>query len=180
MFPHILGAAPTDRGGALYVPPSSGFARIDNPALYDVLYVAHDPAAAVAEAFGGRDIWRPATFVHTIGGHTNPYALATYELPDDTSIFDVNDIEALRSLEVTRPTDIITRDRPTTQAWAQKIFNAGRYAGVQWWSYYNPDWPVVGLWDRAALALGAAPELLTISSTAVLDAAKVIVRQIAP
>jgi hypothetical protein len=180
VFPQIPGAVPTDRGGALYVPPSSGFARIDNPALYDVLYVAHDPAAAIAEAFGGRDIWRPATFIHTIGGHANPYALATYELPDGTPIFNVNDIEALRSLGVTRPTDIVTRDRATTQAWAQTIFNAGGYVGVQWWSFYNPEWPVVGLWDRAGLALAATPEILTTSSTPVLDAAKMIVRQIAP
>ena len=156
VFPQIPGATPIDRGGA------------------------RDPAAAVAEAFGERDIWRPVTFLHTIGGGTNPYALATYELPDGTPIFDVNDVDALKSLGVTRPTDVITRDRPTTQAWAQTIFSAGAYAGVQWWSFYNPDWPVVGLWDRRRLTLAMTPETLTTSSTMVLDAAKTIVRQIAP
>jgi len=92
----------------------------------------------------------------------------------------VNDVDALRSLGVKRPTDIVTRDRATTQAWAETIFNGGGFAGVRWWSYDNPHWRVAGLWDRGTRTSAAAPEILTTSSTAVLDAAKAIVRQIVP
>lgn len=177
VFPFDRSAAPTDLGGALYVPPPSGFARVDNPDLYDVLYVAEHPTAAVAEAFGRYDVWRAATFIH---GSGLPYAIATYDLADGAPVFDLNDVEALKSIGVVRPTDVVTRDRTVTQAWARAIFIGGRYAGARWWSYYNPDWPVVGLWDRTGLRLATEPEILATTSAIVRDAAATIVRQIAP
>jgi hypothetical protein len=175
VFPYDHRAAPIDPGGALYVPSASGLSRIDNPDLYDVLYVTRDPAAAVAEAFGRYDLWQAATFVHSAG---LPFALATYDLADDVRILDLNDVDALKSIGVTRPTDVVTQDRSKTQAWARAIFVAGGYAGVQWWSFYNPDWPIIGLWDRTRLDIRAMPVILTPASVAVLDAAAAIVRQV--
>jgi hypothetical protein len=175
VFPFDQSAASDHPGGALFVPPSSGLSRIDNPDLYDVLYVAHDAPAAVAESFARYDVWRPATFVD---GSGLPYALATYELPDDVPIFDLNDVDALKSIGVMRPTDVVTRDRAITQAWARTIFLGGAYAGARWWSYYNPDWPVAGLWDRTRIQLAKAPEVLSSTSAVVRDAATTIVRQI--
>jgi hypothetical protein len=175
VFPFDEGAAPNDRGGALFVPPSSGFGRIDNPDLYDVLYVAKFPEAAVAEVFGRLGVWRAATFQH---GSGLPYAIASYEVAASSDIFNLNDIDALRSIGVTRPTDIVTRDRATTQAWATAIFGLKRYAGAQWWSYYDPDWPVLGLWERRDLTVTDAPRILTAASPVVQSAAAAIVRQI--
>lgn len=175
VFPFDAGAAPTDRGGALFVPPPSGFARIDNPGLYDVLYTSANATAAVAESFGRLAVWRAETFMH---GSGLPYALATYEVPDDLPVFDVNDVDALKSIGVTRPTDVITRDRALTQAWARTIYGLGRYAGIVWWSYYKPEWPVFGLWDRTALRLFATPDVIGPTSVVVAEAAAAIVRQI--
>lgn len=176
VFPFDSGAAPTDRGGALFVPAPSGFGRIDNPDLYDVLYLSADPQAAVAEAFGRLAVWRSETFVH---GSCLPYAIARYEVPDDLRVFDLNDVEALKSIGVTRPTDVVTRDRAKTQAWARVVFVGGRHAGVGWWSYYEPDWPVVGLWDRRSVQLAEPPQIITSASVVVQEAAAAIVRQIA-
>jgi hypothetical protein len=33
-----------------------------------------------------------------------------------------------------------------TQRWALDIWRERRWAGVQWWSYWNPDWAVGGVW----------------------------------
>jgi hypothetical protein len=177
VFPFDAGAALSDRGGALFVPSPSGQNRIDNADLYGVLYVSAEPHAAVAETLGRIELWRPATFVHA---SRRPLALATFEAPDDLPLFELNDVDALRSIGVTRPTDVVTRDRAITQAWARTIFERGGFAGVRWWSYYNPDWPVVGLWDHNSLTLARPPEILTVDGAIVLEAAAAIVRQIAP
>jgi hypothetical protein len=80
VFPFDEGAASDSRGGAFFVPTPSGFGRIDNPDLYDVLYVSANPQAAVAESFGRLAVWRPETFVHASG---LPFAIASYDAPDD-------------------------------------------------------------------------------------------------
>jgi hypothetical protein len=100
-------------------------------------------------------------------------------LPTILPVFDLNDIDALKSIGVTRPTDVVTRDRATTQAWARVIFAGDRHAGASWWSYYEPDWPVLGLWDRRLLKLGEPPLIITSTSSVVQDAAAAIVRQVA-
>ncbi len=174
VFPYEGGAAPADRGGALFVPAPSGFGRIDNPDHYDVLYVARAAEAAVAEAFGRLAVWRVQTFVH---GSGLPYAIATYDAPDDVRTFDLNDVDALRSIGVTRPSDVVTRDRIKTQAWAAAVFALRRYAGAEWRSY-NPDWPVLGLWERSGIKLRGTPQILTATSESVQRAAESIVRQI--
>jgi hypothetical protein len=132
--------------------------------------------AAVAESFGRLAVWRPDTFVH---GSGLPYALAAYEVPDDLPVFGLNDVDALKSIGVMRPTDVVTRNRETTQAWARTIFSLGRYHGAAWWSYYDPEWPVLGLWKRRALRLDGSPEIIESTSSVVQEAAAAIVRQIA-
>ena len=175
VFPYDVGAAPTDRGGALFVPAGTGFGRIDNPELYSVLYVASSPSAAIAESFGRFAVWRPSTFVHESGA---PYAVVTYEAPDDLAICDLDDVDTLRSIGVTRPSTIVTRDRAKTQAWARTIFALRKYAGACWWSFYDPNWPVMGLWDSSSLH-PIAIDVITSTDALVRQTAADIVRQIA-
>ncbi len=176
VIPYDESVAPTERGGALFV-PAGGSNRIDNPDLYDVLYVAATPEAAVAESFGRIPLWTPETFIH---GSGRPQQLVTYELPDDTSVFDLNDVAALQGLGILRPTEVVTRHRARTQQWARAIFERGGYAGATWWSYYEPDWTVVGLWDRSDIAVVGAPDILNVNHIAVRNAAATIARQIVP
>lgn len=176
VIPYDESAAPNDRGGALFV-PAGGANRIDNPNLYDVLYVATSPEAAVAESFGRIPLWTPETFVH---GSGRPYRLAAYAVSDDLELFNLDDVDALKTIGVTHPSSVVTRDRAKTQAWAKTIFELGRYAGASWWSYYSPDWTVLGLWDRSAVNVIGTPEILTATRRLVKDTAAAIVRQIAP
>ncbi|TAM61779.1 RES domain-containing protein [bacterium] len=174
VFPHDDTAAPTNRGGALFVPAGSR-GQIDNPDLYRVLYASSHPEGAVAEIFGRLAIWKAGDFVHANG---NPYALATYDLADAALIFDLDDIDAMRSLHIQRPTSVITRDRRATQAWAREIYARHDWIGAGWWSYYDPSFKAFGLWDISLLALAKPPEPITVSSPCVIDAATTIIRQI--
>lgn len=176
VIPYDESVAPTERGGALFVPAGGGN-RIDNPDLYDVLYVAAAPEAAIAESFGRIPIWGPETFIH---GSGCPHQLVTYELPDTTKIFDLNDVVALQSLGIGHPTEVVTRNRARTQAWARAIFERGAYAGASWWSYYEPEWAVTGLWDRNGITVVGTPEILNVEHVAVQNAAATIARQILP
>lgn len=175
VIPYDASAVPTERGGALYVPPG-GTNRIDNPNLYDALYLAAAPEAAIAETFGRIPIWTPETFVH---GSGRAFALAVYEVPDDLALFDLDDVDALKSIGVTKPSTVVTRDRTKTQAWARTIFERGGYAGITWWSYYGPDWSVMGLWDHTDVAVVEVPETLDVTTPTVRETARAIVRQIA-
>lgn len=177
VIPHDPSAAPVERGGTLFVPSGGNRNRIDNPDLYSVLYLAAAPEAAVAESFGRSPIWTLETFVH---GSGRPFALIAYTLSGKAAIFDLDDVDALKTIGITRPSSVVTRDRSKTQAWARTIFETGRYAGASWWSYYSPDWMVIGLWERSALVQAGSIEVLTPGSGAVREAARTIVRQIAP
>jgi hypothetical protein len=175
--PYDASAAPTERGGALFVPAGGGN-RIDNPDLYCVLYLAASPEAAIAETFGRIPLWMPETFVH---GSGRAYALVTYAAPDDIVVFNLDDVDALKSIGITKPSTIVTRDRTKTQAWARTIFfQSERYAGASWWSYYGPDWTVLGLWDRTNVTVAAAPYVIGAASDVVRETAVAIVRQIGP
>jgi hypothetical protein len=175
VFPFDASAAPNDRGGALFVPPGSRNGRIDNPDLYRVFYVASVPQAAIAETFGRFPIWRAETFLN---GRGFPYALATIESPDAFELFDMNDIDALRSIGINRPTDVVTRDREVTQAWARTIFERGGYCGVVWWSFYDPAWQIAGIWSQDLLRLVREPEVLDVGLPVVAESAAMLVRQI--
>jgi hypothetical protein len=174
VIPYDASAAPTEKGGALFVPGSTQN-RIDNPALYSVLYVAKQREAAVAESFGRLPVWTPETFVHANG---NRMTLMTYEIPDDIALFELDNVDALKTIGIIKPSSVVTRVRTRTQAWARAIYELGGYAGATWWSYYYPDWTIIGLWDRTAVRVVGAPEPLDVDSAIVKETAAAIVRQI--
>ena len=160
------------------MPPSTGLGRIDNRDLYTVLYAGVDTAeAAIAEAFGRLAVWRAATFVHHELGL--PYGLATYKATDELKLFDLDSVAALQRLGIERPSDVVTRDRSKTQAWAKRISETRAYAGAVWWSYYKPEWRVAGLWCIRGLHLTGGVHVLTSDSEVVRSAAREISRYIA-
>lgn len=73
---------------------------------------------------------------------------------------------------------IVTRDRAKTQAWARTIFALRKYVGACWWSFYDPNWPVMGLWDSSSLN-PIAVDVITSADAVVRQTAADIVRQIA-
>ncbi|MDQ2865780.1 MAG: RES family NAD+ phosphorylase [Candidatus Eremiobacteraeota bacterium] len=173
VFPWNSNAADHQSGGALFVVDSNKN-RISNVELYRTFYLAAQPEAALAEVLGHLLIWRPKTFVHSVG----PLSLATYELPESLPIFELDDLNAIRSLGIEQPSRIVTRDRTITRGWARTIYERGTYAGARWWSYHNPDWQAYGLWNIDALSLNVPPTPLSTGSPIVISTAKAIAKQI--
>jgi hypothetical protein len=169
VFPHVAGAGRTDRPGhPLYVHPTQGQGRWDNPSLYLVRYLATSPEAAVGEAFGGLHTWTPAMLAFpAIAGAER--RLATYRFDEEANpLLDLDDARALVTRNL-RPTDIVRRNRPRTQSIAAAIHNERTWSGISWWSYQRPQWTVVGLWQPDALKVESVADLP--GHPAILDAA---------
>jgi hypothetical protein len=132
--------------------PGQGHGRLDNPAHYDCWYFTTTPEGAVGEAFGNLMEWEPGMFdIPSMPGGRRD--LATYDIPDDMNILDLDDSGALAKRNL-RPTQVISRNRSTTQDWALEIFREHRdgggpkWAGVKWWSFHRPQWPILGIWVK--------------------------------
>lgn len=157
-------------GGALFIPESSA-GRFDNPDLYRLLYAAAEPECAIAERFGNFSRWRPETFRQSVAGRIVQFALATYDAPI-VDACDLASVAELRRLEVDNIREIVTRDRGVTQHFAARVHNMGRDTGLKWWSFYNPEWTNVALWNRRELTLVRDPEPLSTKHPAVIKAAE--------
>ncbi len=155
MLLHRVGPVDPQAGvGAPYhpgfVPPTSGEHRMDNPGRYDVLYLSTSKAGAVAEAFGTWAEWGNFLTEHP-RGFTR--MLASFELPDQVGVLDLDDGTEIAGRGL-KPSRVVTRDRVTTQGWVLAAFEEGTWAGISWWSFYDPDWTSCGLWcDPAARAI---------------------------
>lgn len=173
VLPYLPSARVGKPGHPLYVPPS-GAGRIDNPGRYGVLYVGDAAAGAVAEAFGWLPEWSAAMLRGRPALAGSVHALARYELADGADVCDLDDAARLVDLQL-RPSQVVTRERTVTQAWALTVFEREDFAGVRWWSYYDPGWGSHGLWDLAELrVIDVVP--LTMTHPAVVEAADVLVR----
>lgn len=185
VFAYDPAAPPGQPGHPGYLHKPQGRGRLDNPDRYDIWYFAALPEAAVGEVFGDLSVWTAEMF-------DVPYlpdgrrALGHFQLADSLDMLDLNDPKTLLDRNL-RPTDIVARNRSATQQWALRIFSetrhdgSRRWAGVRWWSFHRPQWPVMALW---VLPGGADPaeavrvENLDLGHPAVLDAARTLARPI--
>jgi hypothetical protein len=173
VFPYDASAAPTDKGGALYVPPG-GNNRIDNPDIYNLMYLSDAPEGAVSEVFGRIPDWDELLFTHPNGTR---YSLVCYEIARSSKIYDLNNVRHLAEIGI-KPAEVVIRDRKLTQQWARRIFAMHRWIGISWWSFYGPQWRCVCLWDRNELLFSGIVEVLDIRSDVVRSAADAISRLI--
>jgi hypothetical protein len=176
VLPYLRSARAGAPGHPMYVPTATGAARVDNPGQYDVLYLGDSAAGAMAEAFGWSPTWDATLFrgIPALPGSVR--ALATYELDDArAAVCDLDDARRLVELGL-RPSDVVTRDRAVTQRWAGELFAARRFAGVRWWSYYDPRWGSFGLWDVSALRLVSVTPLADVEQPDFVAAAEVLNR----
>jgi hypothetical protein len=166
---------PQRNGHPLYVFPRQGAGRVDDPeGEYAVLYVCDSPAGAVAEALGDYARWTSAVLAPPPAAPRGS-TLALVQLSGKPEVLDLDDPAVLVE-EGLRPSRVVSRDRAVTQAWAKRIHDRSGYAGVSWWSYRDPRWAALGLWDHAGLSVAAEPEPLTLGHPALLDAAAVLPR----
>jgi hypothetical protein len=177
VFPFHKDSTPDEPGGALYV-PTHGAGRIDNPSLYSVLYLSDAAPGAIAEAFGRFPEWTPAILAGSPALPGSVRALGQYEFDDELPICDLDDAERLVSLHL-RPSEVVTRDYARTRAWSRAIYEQRSWAGVRWWSFYEPQWGSIGLWDISGLRQTEIREL-HLDDADFVAASRAIVRRIRP
>jgi hypothetical protein len=175
VFPFAADAAPEQAGGAFYVPPQSA-GRIDNPDLFSVLYLSDAAAGAIAEAFGRFPEWTPAILAGSPALPGSVRAIARYHLPDSVQLCDLDDPGQLLRLGL-RPSEVVSRDYARTRAWARGIYGQQSWAGIRWWSYYEPRWASLGLWELSQLRLEEVRSL-RLDDAALLEAARTILRRV--
>ena len=159
----------------MYFPPQvSG--RLENPEFYSVLYSSDSAAGAIAEAFGRFPEWTPAILRGSPSLPGSTRAVARYLLADDAPVCDLDDPDQLRRIGI-RPSEVVSRDYVRTRAWARQIYEQRVWIGVRWWSYYEPQWASIGLWDIRQLMLDGV-RVLRLDDSALIDASRAIVRRI--
>ena len=173
VFPWLAGARPAQPGHALYVPGLAA-GRIDNPEHYAAVYLSDSAAGACAEAFAYKPVWDGSMLRGFPSLPGSVQALATCTLDDATPVCDLDDAARLVALGL-RPSEVVTRHRPTTRGWALRIFAAGGWAGVRWWSYHDPGWGSHGIWSTAGLHVDRVVPL-TLDDPALRQAAEVLNR----
>ena len=177
VFPYDEGAAKDEPGNALFAPRGRA-GRADNAGVYTALYCGSTPEAAVAEAFGRFPVWNASMLRRPDGRR---YAIAGIDCnAQDAGGFVYYNLDDAAHLvdESLRPSQVVTRDRSVTQAWALRIFEKRGYDGVAWWSYYKPEWRSIALWNRARLRLHDVPIALSVNNAALRSAAREIMRPV--
>ena len=102
--------------------------------------------------------------------------MARYDLDEHARLCDLDDPKQLLALHL-RPSEVVSRDYARTRAWARRIYEQGVWAGVRWWSYYDPGWSSIGLWLTGRLTIEEI-QPLHLEDPAFLEASRTIVRPI--
>lgn len=151
VYDYVPGAEKGKEGHHDYVHlDNQGKYRLDNKNEYVTRYYARDPAGAIAESFGGYSCWQESMFCpkYLSGGRK---VLGSFYIDID-ALCDMDSVQTLDNLSLP-PSRVVVRNRRITQDWALKIFrekqshdSSRKWDGVQWWSYYNPDWTIYCRW----------------------------------
>jgi RES domain-containing protein len=175
VFPYLSSAAANHPGHPLYVHPAQGSGRFDNPSLYLAWYLTAEASSAVGESFADISVWSEHMFEFP---HipSSRRALGIYELPDGLPYVDLDDPQRLLELGI-RPSQVVERNRPFTQALAARIYSMGDYNGIRWWSFHRPQWRVYCLWEIDPHVVQVEP--LSTGHIAMLDAAETLTKAIA-
>jgi hypothetical protein len=175
VFPYLVSAKKSDAGGPLYFAQQGG-GRIDNGSAYSVLYLSDAAEGAIAEAFGRFPEWTSAILQGSPSLPGSAHVLARYRLAEHATVCNLDDPRRLLALGL-RPSDVVSRDYIRTRAWALRIYEQGKWAGVRWWSYYDSVWSSFGLWDIAHLTLDEVNPL-SMDHPALLEASRTIARRV--
>jgi hypothetical protein len=175
ILPRVPDVAPSSPGGALWFPRElQGAGRHDNPERYGCLYLSGSPMSAVAEAlaqFRGAGVLSQRMLIRA----NAPLALVRVDCEDDWKLIDLDDPDVLTRTRL-RPSQVATKARAVTQAYAARIFDAHPAAvGLRWWSTLEASLANFTLYDRAAPALRLVDvEPLTLEHSATREAADLL------
>jgi hypothetical protein len=140
------------------------------------MYLSDAAAGAIAEAFGRFPEWTAAILEGSPALPGSFRAIARFQVPYDAPICNLDDPALLATLGL-RPSEVVSRNYLQTRAWARRIYEQNRWIGIRWWSYYDPEWASLGLWDRARLKL-VAVDPLRLDDPSLLEASRTIRRRV--
>src|SRR5262249_28115996 len=143
---------------------------------YSVLYLSNAPAGAIADAFGRFPEWTSVILGESPSMPGSARAIACYRFAEDVPVCDLDDPSQLVALRL-RPSEVVTRDYNRSRAWALRIYEQRKWAGVRWWSYYDSRWASFGLWDIRRLSVEEVM-LLRLDDPALLEASRIIARTV--
>ena len=179
--------APEEPFHPLFVPlDRQGGGRFDNPHRYVAMYASTTPEGAVGESLGNNATWYESEVTRPKDGR--PRCLVTIEVPDETRIADLDDARVLIELGL-RPSDVVRRNRDRTQEVALRCWHempSTSIRGLQWWSYWRPEWHVSVIWsdglDAPWFPMVSVVEVepMAFDLTAVVVAADVLPRELVP
>jgi hypothetical protein len=174
LLPLAGDVAPSSPGGALWFPRElQGTGRHDNPDRYGCLYLSESPMSAVVEAmaqFRGAGVLSQGMLIRA----NLPLTLVQVDCAGERLI-DLDDPGVLINARL-RPSQVATKARAVTQAYAARIFDAHPAAvGLRWWSTLEASLTNFTLYDRAAPALRLIDsETLTLEHAATREAADLL------
>ena len=177
VFPHLPGTAPGTAGHPTYVHTPQGAGRWDNPGRYAAFYCAATADGAVGETFAHLSQWSTAMlpFPALAGAQR---ALGIYEIDEEHHpILDLDDPKALVARAL-RPSEVVVRNRPHSQAIALGIFEEGKWSGIGWWSMHRPQWALRVIFGTAAITTIDVEPLP--GNTAIASAGRLLAKVIDP
>lgn len=181
VFPYLSSAVAGEPGHPTFVHPDQGDGRVDNPHHYRTWYLAYEQSGAIGEVFANMSQWSSGMFAFPdVPGSVR--ALGTYSIPDTLPVREMDDAQTLVELSL-RPTQVVTRNRPVTQAWALRIFHEMNtrgepvWHGVSWWSFHLPTWRNLGYWGAITPTV-CDVQPLSMTHIGVVDAADALNRTI--
>jgi len=130
----------------------------------------------MAEFFGRFPEWDTTMLVSGAWLAGSVPGLARIRLSDGARLCDLDDAHELLHWHL-RPSEVVSRKYERTRAWARRIFDAGTFVGVRWWSYYDPQWTSLAVWDPSLLRLQTV-EPVTLAHSALVEAGSTIGRRI--
>lgn len=163
IFPWDKGTRdPFHSGGAFFVPRSKqGPGRHDIPHLDGVLYTSVELLSVFAEHIQGfrgtalraEDLQRPDGLVN---------AVAQFRLEDEPNLLNLDDPKILARYQI-RPSQVMTRHRPTTRELSQRLYNTG-VSGFLWPSSLESSWINASLYfERIKSSLSLISEIRPLS-----------------
>lgn len=149
-------------GGPFFVPRSKqGSGRHDIPHLDGILYTSLELLSVFAEHIQGfrgtalraEDLDRPDGLVN---------AVAQFRLEDESNLLNLDDPHVLSRYQI-RPSQVMTRHRPTTRDLSQRLYNTGA-SGFLWPSSLESSWINASLYfQRVQSSLSLSSEIRPVS-----------------
>jgi hypothetical protein len=158
----------------MHMHPTQGYGRWDNADLYSALYTSQHAPGAIGETFAHLTTWSASML--EFPSISAVRALAVYSVDEERfPLLDLDDAAALLHRAL-RPTDVVMRNRPRTQAIARQAHAEARWSGIGWWSMHRPQWALHCWWNLAGFELEAVEDLR--GHPALRDAARTLAKPI--